>query len=122
MQAYYTYLVTHFRAMSYDTPEGLTAFLMEQLRQQRSLYNVENALRAVYSSRRVPLVLTALETLAGDNQSSSIRSCWWTDCVLEVALCMEGTPQRRSEEVGFLPNRSDHADKHIEAQKNCSAA
>lgn len=68
MQAYYTYLVAHFRAMSYDPPEGLTAFLMEQLRQQRSLYNVENALRAVYSSRRVPLVLKALETLTGDNQ------------------------------------------------------
>lgn len=68
LQAYYTYLVTHFHAMAYDPPEGLTAFLLEQLWQQRSLYNVENALRAVYSSRRVPLVLTALETLMGDSQ------------------------------------------------------
>lgn len=68
MQAYYAYLVTRFSAMSCDPPEGLTAFLMEQLRQQRSLYNVENALRAVYSSHRVPLVLTALDALAGDSQ------------------------------------------------------
>ena len=64
-QAYYSYLVTRFHAMKYAPGEPLTAFLMEQIRQARSLYNLENALRAVYSSGQVPLVLEALRAVDG---------------------------------------------------------
>lgn len=62
-QAYYAYLVTRFQVMQYVPSEQLTAFLLEQIREAKSLYNLENALRAVYSSARVPLVLEALNAL-----------------------------------------------------------
>lgn len=64
-QAYYAYLVTHFQAMRYAPSNAVTAFLMDQIRQAKSLYNLENALRAIYSSGQVPLVLEALRALDG---------------------------------------------------------
>lgn len=64
-QAYYTYLVTHFQVMRYAPSERLTAFLLRQIGEAKSLYNLENALRAVYSAGDVALVLKALELLDG---------------------------------------------------------
>lgn len=50
--------------------------------------------------------LTKLEVRDGRIYSvlSRYARCGDMDCVLEVALCMEDTPQRRSENVGFLPD------------------
>lgn len=65
LQAYYSYLVTHFHVMKLAPAEPLTAYLFAQLRAAKSLYNIENALRAVYSSGEVALVLEALQILDG---------------------------------------------------------
>lgn len=64
-QAYYSFLVTRFQMMNYAPSERVTAYLLEQIRAAKSLYNLENALRAVYSSGQLSLVLRALRTLDG---------------------------------------------------------
>lgn len=64
-QAYYSFLVTRFQVMKYAPGEQLTAFLLDQVREGKSLYNLENALRAIYSSNRPRLVLEALHALDG---------------------------------------------------------
>ncbi len=64
-QAYYSFLVTRFQLMRYAPSERLTAFLLDQVREEKGLYNLENALRAIYSSNQPPLVLEALRALDG---------------------------------------------------------
>lgn len=64
-QAYYSFLVTRFQMMKYAPSERVTAYLLEQIRAAKSLYNLENALRAVYSSGQLSLVLRALRALDG---------------------------------------------------------
>lgn len=64
-QAYYAYLVTRFQLMKHAPSERLTAFLLEQVREKKGLYNLENALRAIYSSSQPSLVLEALRVLDG---------------------------------------------------------
>lgn len=63
-QAYYSFLLTRFEVMQYAPSEAITAFLIEQIRGKKSLYNLENALRAIYSSGQVSLMLDALELLS----------------------------------------------------------
>ena len=62
-QAYYSFLITRFQVMKYAPSESITAFLMDQIQKAHSLYNLENALRAVYSAGQVSLVLEALNCL-----------------------------------------------------------
>lgn len=69
-QAYYSFLLAHFEVMKYAPSEAITAFLMGQIRSKKSLYNLENALRAVYSSGDVELVLNAVELLDGSGTIS----------------------------------------------------
>lgn len=64
-QAYYTYLVTRFQVMYHAPSQRLTAFLLRQIGEAKSIYNIENALRAIYSAGDVALVLKALELLDG---------------------------------------------------------
>lgn len=67
MQAYYSYLITRFQVMRYAPSEQLTTYLLTQVREAESIYNLENALRAIYSSAQVSLVLKALRTLDGED-------------------------------------------------------
>lgn len=67
MQAYYSFLVTRFQVLRCAPSEQLTEFLLAQIREARSIYNLENALRAIYSSAQVPLVVKALHALDGED-------------------------------------------------------
>ncbi len=67
-QAYYTYLITHFHVMKHCPTERMLDFLFEQIRENKSLYNLENALRAVYSYEKVEPVLEALALLNGSTE------------------------------------------------------
>lgn len=64
-QAYYSFVITRFQVMKYAPSEAVTSFLMEQIRGKQSIYNLENALRAIYSSGQVAFVMEALELLDG---------------------------------------------------------
>lgn len=96
-RAYYSYLVARFRVMQLAPSEALTAFLLEEVRGERSLYNMENALRAIYRSGRVMLVLESLEALDGAGELA-----------LHEKLLVDGLltfPARRADRgaVGALP-------------------
>ena len=67
-QAYYTYLITHFQVMKHCPTERLLDFLLSQIRENKSLYNLENALRALYSYEKVEPVLEALALLNGSTE------------------------------------------------------
>lgn len=67
-RAYYSYLVARFHMMRLAPSERVTEFLLRQIREGKSLYNIENALRAVYSSDRIPLTLEALGVLDGEGE------------------------------------------------------
>lgn len=64
-QAYYSYLLARFQVMRCAPSERVADWLFEQIREAKSLYNLENALRAVYASAQIPLTLRALRTLDG---------------------------------------------------------
>lgn len=64
-QAYYSYLLARFQVMRYAPSERIADWLLRQIREAKSLYNLENALRAVYASAQIPLTLRALRALDG---------------------------------------------------------
>lgn len=64
-QAYYSYLLARFQVMRCAPSERIADWLLEQIREAKSLYNLENALRAVYASAQIPLVLRSLRALDG---------------------------------------------------------
>lgn len=64
-QAYYSYLLAHFRVMRCAPSERIADWLIEQIREAKSLFNQENALHAIYSSAQIPLTLRALRALDG---------------------------------------------------------
>lgn len=64
-QAYYSFLITRFRVMQYVPAKTISRYLIEQIRQDKNIYNLENALRAVYSSGQTDLVMEALSVLDG---------------------------------------------------------
>lgn len=104
-QAYYSFLVTRFQVMRYAPSERLTAYLLEQIRAEKSLYNLENALRAVYSSGQVSLVLEALKALDGATQ-----------IFLHEKLLVEGllTFPRRNELIAALWEHFAHYGKEMQ--------
>lgn len=63
IQAYYSFLINRFQVMKYAPSEIITSFLLDQVQNNNGLYNLENALRAIYSSDNASLVVEALEYL-----------------------------------------------------------
>lgn len=62
-QAYYSYIITYFQVLRYAPSEAIEEFLLDQIRKNKSIYNTENALRAIYSSGQSRLVLKAIKIL-----------------------------------------------------------